>query len=752
MPMVKKTNELVHRKSSFFCLRVALSKFSKTMAQPAPPVGNPPPPGAGAIPLPAFMAPQGGGDVENLVTALYGQDIGRLRELSVNDMTLIASLYGTQEPQGTTQVMAHAIGVQSGPCSFLTILPTTPGNDPIVEVITGLRQYVRPATDGLAAVNDPLNNRTFALFGDSFQPQLPVIRLEPSNGFVAAGQPSNMAVPTDASLTAYFQQHPDHILAPRRTGVTVNEEVRRVLYLPTAWTPAFIGGLSPREAWTRALELQALMEAPHRALFDPIVTWTRAACAKIGGASAEANQSQLCTPWRQVRMDQRFIQWANTAVRSFFPGTTFGTTNPPPGATNFGAITQAMTQSLTTGLSGLVQGISALAPVQPTTQSSSTWSPMQQEAILKACGLSHGTAWNHPNRPGIWASFESEGKTAPNIQQVMRQALVRMNSGNQQMTGLEVMPTITPEVAKDIQRCAFGGEQALSGETCDRGLLPIAVQPRTMVDQIAAEADEEEYGELSFRTTSDVKTRRDKAQRFRRSPKNYLGVMASLQAYDMVLETLYTSDCPLLMQLRLVRRWLQHGRNYFEPTLSPRDCASIMWKISVQAKDYFDAPYDDLGRVQQPGLHMLVAEIKNHQIGVPMTMPPTIISTDMAHMNKDSRQIWSMGNEDTFGEQVVNRRYNKVPTQIQSMLADIKRRQPGISIQQICSAAPGGLSTGQLILKPGQCIDFMALGSCKSTRCTYRHDGSSEAEPARIKNFLEKLQPGVDAMKKRKRE
>jgi hypothetical protein len=155
------------------------------MAQPAPPLGNPPPPGADAIPLPAFTAPQGGGDVKNLVTALYGQDIGRLRELSVADMSLMATLYGTEELQGTTQAMAHAIGVQSGPCSFLTILPTTPGNDPIVEVITGLRQYVRPATEGPAATNDPLNNRTFALMGDLFQPQLPTIKLKLANGFVA---------------------------------------------------------------------------------------------------------------------------------------------------------------------------------------------------------------------------------------------------------------------------------------------------------------------------------------------------------------------------------------------------------------------------------------------------------------------------------------------------------------------------------------------------------------------------------------
>jgi hypothetical protein len=169
-----------------------------------------------------------------------------------------------------------------------------------------------------------------------------------------------------------------------------------------------------------------------------------------------------------------------------------------------------------------------------------------------------------------------------------------------------------------------------------------------MVHQIAAEADEEEYGEFSFRTASDVRSRRGKAQRFRRSPKNHLGIMASLQAYDMVLEELFTSDCPLLMQLRLVRRWLnkrwlQHGRNYFEP--SARDCASIMWKVSVQAKDYFDALYDDQGRVQQPGLHMLVAEIKNHQIGISIVNNEDTSTGRQANNNYNS----SMGADNTFG-------------------------------------------------------------------------------------------------------
>ncbi len=58
--------------------------------------------------------------------------------------------------------------------------------------------------------------------------------------------------------------------------------------------------------------------------------------------------------------------------------------------------------------------------------------------------MSQGTAWNHPNSAAIWASFESEGKTAGNIQLVLLKALVQMNAENQNMTWLEIMLTTSP--------------------------------------------------------------------------------------------------------------------------------------------------------------------------------------------------------------------------------------------------------------------------------------------------------------------
>jgi hypothetical protein len=74
--------------------------------------------------------------------------------------------------------------------------------------------------------------------------------------------------------------------------------------------------------------------------------------------------------------------------------------------------------------------------------------------------------------------------------------------------------------------------------------------------------------------------------------------------------------------------------------------------VLVQAKGYFDAPYDDQGRVQQPGLHMLVAEIKNHQIGILMTMSMSIVSNEDPPTGQPANNNYnsSFGAGHTFGE------------------------------------------------------------------------------------------------------
>jgi hypothetical protein len=410
-----------------------------------------PPQAAGAI-LPTFMAPQGGGEIANMVSGLYGQSLERFQELASTDATHMAQLYGDQEPTGTSMVFAHAMGVTTGPCAFLTILPVTPGNSPVVLVIHCVRQYIRPATNGAAATNDPLNNRTFVFIGDCFPPQLLTIKMEPSTGIIDYGQPLAMPVPNDGPMDTFYQAHKDEELVPRPTAAT-QQDIRQVMYLPVAWIPSFIDDLPPKVAWERARTLQALMVAADQAAFQPLVDWTKAACLKK--AAAAQSGSQVAIPWREVRTSQRFVGWATSQLANFYPGTYHATGAPPaPGGNPFAgfsaeALAQAIQQGMATGMAGMAQGMAALAPVQPASTAGS-WTPLQQAAILKACGLPQGSAWNHPNRPQIWEEYEAEGRAADGIGSVLRAALAPDYRDPAQD---DVFPYISYQVAKDIKRC-----------------------------------------------------------------------------------------------------------------------------------------------------------------------------------------------------------------------------------------------------------------------------------------------------------
>ena len=249
-----------------------------------------------------------------MVSGLYGQSVARFQDLAKTDIGHMTQLYGDQEPTGTSMVFAHAMGVTTGPCAFLTMLPVTPGNLPEVSVVHCVRQYIRSAADGAAATNDPLNNRTFVFIGDCFPPQLPTIKMEPSTGIIDYGQPTAMPIPNNGPLATFYQGHGDEELAPRRT-TTTEQAIRQVIYLPAAWLPSFIEALPPKIAWERATTLQNLMAAEDQAAFQPLVDWTKAACLRKG--TFAQGDSQLSVPWRDVRTSQRFIGWASSQLANF---------------------------------------------------------------------------------------------------------------------------------------------------------------------------------------------------------------------------------------------------------------------------------------------------------------------------------------------------------------------------------------------------------------------------------------------------
>ncbi len=54
----------------------------------------------------------------------------------------------------------------------------------------------------------------------------------------------------------------------------------------------------------------------------------------------------------------------------------------------------------------------------------------------------------------------------------------------------------------------------------------------------------------------------------------------------------------------------------------------------------------------------------------------------------------------------------------------------------MCAQAPQTVTTKEVILAPGHCVNWMALGSCKRSGCSYKHDQAVRAKLDKIKHFI----------------
>jgi hypothetical protein len=100
---------------------------------PAAAPGNPVLPPA---PLPAFLVPSPAhGEICRSITARHGGDINRFLALMDTEMRNMATHLA--DPSGAG-LLTHALGVQTGPCSFLAIIPPTFTGHTQVEVIHGI--------------------------------------------------------------------------------------------------------------------------------------------------------------------------------------------------------------------------------------------------------------------------------------------------------------------------------------------------------------------------------------------------------------------------------------------------------------------------------------------------------------------------------------------------------------------------------------------------------------------------------------
>jgi hypothetical protein len=217
--------------------------------------------------------------------------------LTAEIMTVWEMMVSKSHSLGNSAIFRHALGIESGPCGFLTVLlPVVEGRAQYVSVVHALGQYcIRPGVH--------------AFIGDTQPPRIPMIKLEPKNGLEAYLRSSYKSYCDGARVNTFYDSQPDDALLPNE-GPKIKRRFGSLIYIPSVWVPAFTEPLLPNQACKREMELCHMMPESSQYLFQDIMEWMTTACTEQGGDGPDSGSSILTIPLRNVPIERRFLLWA----------------------------------------------------------------------------------------------------------------------------------------------------------------------------------------------------------------------------------------------------------------------------------------------------------------------------------------------------------------------------------------------------------------------------------------------------------
>jgi hypothetical protein len=239
-------------------------------------------------------------------TYTYTDVISFCEILTAKMMTFREMIFAKSQSLENSAIFHYALGIESGPCGFLTLLPVVEGQAQYVSVVHTLPQCL-------------IRLEVFAFVGDTQPPRLPTIKLEPKNGLEPYLRPTYKSYCDGGKVNTFCDSHPGHTLLPNECQ-KIKRRFGSLISIPTVWVPAFTEPLLPNQARKGVMELCHMMpELSQYLLQDSIMEWTIAACTEQDGDGPDSGSSILTIPWQNVPVGHQFLLWAEGEVMKLYP-------------------------------------------------------------------------------------------------------------------------------------------------------------------------------------------------------------------------------------------------------------------------------------------------------------------------------------------------------------------------------------------------------------------------------------------------
>jgi hypothetical protein len=298
---------------------------------------------------------------------------------------------------------------------------------------------------------------------------------------------------------------------------------------------------------------------------------------------------------------------------------------------------------------------------------------------------------------------------------------------------------MTANLAKDVKELNFGYNHDLTYDNCHRGLSPFAMIGVSMATASKRRRHEDRFSRTSTLTLAEVASAETTPDAI---PSGYHGMLNLLKRYVELLRLVVGPRCGHYELVLRITAEINARQHVFE-ALTARQIASLLWQVFMDARRFFSTGIDGRGNLPQTLLRTTYNEVAAGIVQAHLNTPyAQLLGQDAGEPSK--------GNNGPLNTNIVptreSRVFRHVPPSIKTAPRGVKSKYPAVTIAELMAAHDPPLTYAQVKLGPnGSCLDYLCFGTCKNSRCSYKHGASSAIQATRAETVAPKLGDAYNA-------
>jgi hypothetical protein len=166
---------------------------------------------------------------------------------------------------------------------------------------------------------------------------------------------------------------------------------------------------------------------------------------------------------------------------------------------------------------------------------------------------------------------------------------------------------LSTQLVNGVKDLKLGWQGSNAYDSCHRGISPFSVPHSSIEAHQRLRASEEDAEQATTTTIADVRATRTKPPP---CPTDYYGLLQMLCAYIKLLMMLFGNRCEHMANVTTIYFLIRDKMAIFE-RMEKKHVAHLLWSIFVDARAYFNTPFDEMGNPPVSSLDWLIGGMRS---------------------------------------------------------------------------------------------------------------------------------------------